>query len=182
MPPPGMPPPPDSFLGRSATIASGLLGAEAEYQERLLPDGWWRTSDVGRFDEEGRAAIIGRASETIITGGTNIQPVEIERALEEHAGVREAVVVGVPDEQWGETPAALVYAPELAADELVPWLRGRLAGFKRPRHVYVSSQPIPRLSSEAKVARGQVKRTLALWVAATEQVPEHVTKVVQRGE
>ena len=167
---------------RSPSIASRLLGAAAEYEERLLADGWWRTSDLGRFDEDGRASIIGRASETIITGGTNIQPVELERALEEHACVREAVVVGVPDEQWGETPAALVYAPELPADragELVPWMSGRLAGFKRPRHVYVTSQPIPRLSSEAKIARGQVKRTLTEWVASTAQLPDYVTKVDQ---
>ena len=165
---------------RSPSTASGLLGAEAEYAERTLADGWWRTSDLGRFDDEGRAFIVGRASETIITGGTNIQPVELERALEEYAGVREAVVVGVPDEQWGETPAALVYAPGLDADRLaglLPWVKTRLAGFKRPRHVYVSSEPLPRLSGEAKIARGQMKQMLAAWVAATEQLPTHVTKL-----
>ena len=95
--------------------------------------------------------------------------------------MREAVVVGVPDERWGETPAALVYAPDLVAEraaELLPWMSDRLAGFKRPRHVYVTSQPIPRLSTESKIARGQIKRTLAEWVSAA-QVPDHVTKVVQ---
>ena len=138
---------------RTPSVASELLGAAAEHADRLLPDGWWRTSDVARFDEDGRVWIVGRASETIITGGTNIQPSELERALEEHASVREAVVVGVPDERWGESPAALVYAPELAADrlaELLPWMSDRLAGFKRPRHVYVTSEPIPRLSSESQ--------------------------------
>ena len=104
-----------------------LLGAEAEHAERLLPDGWWRTSDLGHFDDEGRIYIVGRASETIITGGTNIQPVEIERALEAHASVREAVVVGVPDDRWGETPAAYVYVPELGARPRsrarLPWIR-----------------------------------------------------------
>ena len=54
-----------------------------------------------------------------------------------------------------------------------------MAGFKRPRHVYVTSQPLPRLSSEAKVARGLVKRTVGEWVASTAQVPDGVTKVVQ---
>ena len=166
---------------RTPSVATELLGAAVEHAERLLPDGWWRTSDVARFDEDGRVWIIGRANETIITGGTNIQPSELERALEEHASVREAVVVGVPDERWGESPAALVYAPELAADrltELLPWMSDRLAGFKRPRHVYVTSEPIPRLSSESKIARGQIKKTVAEWVT-TAQVPNHVTKVVQ---
>ena len=170
---------------RSASLASQLLGAESEYQRRLLPDGWWRTSDLGRFDDEGRIYIIGRASETIITGGTNIQPVEIERALEEHPCVREAVVVGVPDEKWGETPAALVYAPDMLGDQLsefLPWLRKRLAGFKRPRHLFLTSAPIPRMSTESKVARGHLKNTLTEWVTSPGRVPAHVTKVVDDGE
>lgn len=166
---------------RTNTITSALLGAEDEHRERLLDDGWWRTSDLGRFDEEGRITIIGRASETIITGGTNIQPVEIERTLERREDVVEAVVVGVPDSQWGETPAALVHSPSLSGDatELLPWLKGELAGFKRPRHVFVSAEPIPRSSKEAKVARGQMKRLLSEWVAHPEAVPSHVTKVSQ---
>ncbi|UUU19733.1 class I adenylate-forming enzyme family protein [Streptomyces sp. DSM 40750] len=166
---------------RTPSITTALLGAEAEHAERLLPDGWWRTSDLGHFDEEGRVFIVGRASETIITGGTNIQPVEIERAFEEHPGVREAVVVGVPDEQWGETPAALVHAPDLDAlkpEELTDWVRGKLAGFKNPRHVYLSSDPIPRASGEAKIARGDIKRMLRAWVADPTHVPANVTKVV----
>ena len=164
---------------RSATIASELLGAEQEYAERKLPGGWWRTSDLGRFDDEGRVYIVGRASETIITGGTNIQPVELERALERHPEVAEAVVVGVPDDQWGETPAALVHAPSLAgerAGELTEWARSQLAGFKRPRHIFVSTEPIPRRSGEAKVARGEMKRLLGEWVA-TAAAPPHVIKV-----
>jgi fatty-acyl-CoA synthase len=165
---------------RSQTIASALLGAEEEYARRLLPDGWWRTSDLARFDEEGRIEIVGRASETIITGGTNIQPVEIERALEQCPGVREAVVVGVPDANWGETPAALIYVPEFRpGDASGIWgsLRGRLAGFKLPKHLFVSTEPIPRQSGEAKVARGDMKRTLASWVVDPSSVPTHTTRV-----
>jgi fatty-acyl-CoA synthase len=166
---------------RSETIATQLLGAEAEYNNRLLEDGWWRTGDLGRFDDAGRAYIVGRVSEVIITGGTNIQPVEIERALEEHDQVVEAVVVGVPDNQWGETPAAMVYAPELVGQStagFTAWVRGRLAGFKRPRHLYLSTRPLPRASSEAKIARGEMKRTLAMWVSEPGHVPGYVTKVV----
>jgi acyl-CoA synthetase (AMP-forming)/AMP-acid ligase II len=166
---------------RSATVASELLGAQQEYQERKLADGWWRTADICRFDDEGRLYIVGRASETIITGGTNIQPVELEQALEQHPDVREAVVVGVPDERWGETPAALVYAPSLAdgrAGELSDWARSRLAGFKRPRHIFLSREPIPRRSGESKIARGELKRLIGQWLASTETIPPYVTKVV----
>jgi fatty-acyl-CoA synthase len=169
---------------RTPSVTTQLIGAEDERQRRLLPDGWWRTSDLGYLDDEGRIYLVGRVSETIITGGTNIQPVEIERAFEERPDVREAVVVGVPDEQWGETPAALVHLPALAdtdLDELGSWIRGRLAGFKRPRHIFVSAEPIPRASGEVKVARGELKRTLQEWVADPERIPPHVTKVVQPG-
>lgn len=166
---------------RTPSVTTALIGSEAEHADRLLPDGWWRTSDLGRIDEEGRVFIVGRVSETIITGGTNIQPVEIERAFEEHPQVRETVVVGVPDEAWGETPAALVYAPDLdarTAEDLTVWVRDRLAGFKRPRHVYLSTDPIPRASGESKIARGDIKRMVRAWVEDPDRVPGNVTKVV----
>lgn len=171
---------------RTPSVTTELIGAEAEREQRLLPGGWWRTSDLGHLDDEGRLFIVGRASETIITGGTNISPVEIERALEELDVVQEAVVVGVPDEQWGETPAALVHVPGMTgtggheADAVDTWMRRRLAGFKRPRHVFVSASPIPRASGESKVARGDLKRTLQNWVRDPAQVPGDVTKVGER--
>lgn len=167
---------------RTPSVATTLLGGEAEYAERLLPDGWWRTSDLGRFDDAGRIYIVGRASETIITGGTNIQPVEIERAFETHPQVREAVVVGVPDAQWGETPAAYVQVDAITEDTaagLDAWLRERLAGFKQPGHVYLSTDPIPRASKESKIARGDIKKLVRSWVADPSTVPSNVTKVVK---
>ena len=169
---------------RTPSVATALIGGEAEHAERLLPDGWWRTSDLGHFDDEGRVYIVGRASETIITGGTNIQPVEIERALEAHAGVREAVVVGVPDPEWGETPAAYVHVEELSdatPAQLDEWLRSRLAGFKRPRHVFLSRDPIPRASGESKIARGDIKKLIRSWVAEPTSTPDNVTKAVKKG-
>ena len=169
---------------RTPSIATALIGGEDEYAERLLPEGWWRTSDLGHFDDAGRLYIVGRASETIITGGTNIQPVEIERALEAHDVVREAVVVGVPDPEWGETPAAYVHVDELGettAAELDEWLRGHLAGFKRPRHVFLSLDPIPRASGESKIARGDIKKLIRSWVAEPASTPGSVTKVVKSG-
>jgi len=170
---------------RTASVAPTLLGGEVEHADRTLPDGWWRTSDLGHFDEHGRIFIVGRASETIITGGTNIQPVEIERALELHPMVREAVVVGVPDPKWGETPAAYVHIDALWADvsgELAAVLRENLAGFKRPGHVYISTDPIPRASKAAKIARGDIKRLVRSWVEDPTVVPRNVTKVVkERG-
>ncbi|MEU4453075.1 class I adenylate-forming enzyme family protein [Nocardioides sp. NPDC023903] len=167
---------------RTSSVAPTLLGGEAEHRERLLDDGWWRTSDLGHIDDAGRIYIVGRASETIITGGTNIQPVEIERAFESHDGVREAVVVGVPDQRWGETPAAYVHVSALTANtaqELDGWVKDRLAGFKRPGHVYLSADPIPRASGEAKIARGDIKKLVRGWVEDPACLPKNVTKVVR---
>lgn len=167
---------------RTPSVASTLLGAEAEHRERLLPDGWWRTSDLGHVDDAGRLFIVGRASETIITGGTNIQPVEIERAFESHAAVREAVVVGVPDLKWGETPAAYLHVSDMDAETagaLEAWVRERLAGFKLPGHLFLSLDPIPRASGEAKIARGDIKKLVRGWVDAPTSVPDNVTKVVK---
>ena len=169
---------------RTPSIAPTLLGAAQEHADRLLPDGWWRTSDLGHFDEAGRVYIVGRASETIITGGTNIQPVEIERAYESHDKVREAVVVGVPDPKWGETPAAYVQLVERSDDvlaDLDTWVRSHLAGFKRPGHLFVSLDPIPRASGEAKVARGDIKRIMRGWVVDPSTVPTNVKEVNSRG-
>jgi len=167
---------------RTPSVASTLLGAEAEHRDRLLADGWWRTSDLGHVDDAGRLFIVGRASETIITGGTNIQPVEIERAFESHAAVREAVVVGVPDQQWGETPAAYIHVPGLDLDTagtLDAWVRERLAGFKRPGHLFLSADPIPRASGESKIARGDIKKLVRGWVEDPASVPDNVTRVVK---
>ncbi|WP_270889634.1 class I adenylate-forming enzyme family protein [Pedococcus sp. 5OH_020] len=169
---------------RTPSVATTLLGGESEHSERLLADGWWRTSDLGHFDDEGRIYIVGRASETIITGGTNIQPVEIERALEAHPNVREAVVVGVPDPDWGETPAAYVHVDVLddsTSVGLEEWLRSRVAGFKLPRHVFLSADPLPRASGESKIARGDVKRLVRSWVEEPATRPANVMKAVKNG-
>lgn len=168
---------------RTPSVAPTLLGAEAEHAERLLPDGWWRTSDLGHFDDAGRIFIVGRASETIITGGTNIQPAEIERTLESHQRVLEAVVVGVPDDRWGETPAAYVHVDHIGDDlagQLDSWLRSHLAGFKRPGHIFVSTDPIPRASRESKVARSEIRHLVRGWVTDPANLPANVKAVKTR--
>jgi fatty-acyl-CoA synthase len=164
---------------RGPAIATTLIGAEEEYHERLLDGGWWRTGDTGRFDGAGRLFIEGRLSEVIISGGTNIHPTEIENALEEHPAVAEAVVVGVPDRRWGETPAAYMSAPGWGAahaDGFDEWMANSMSRFKRPRHVFVTSAPLPRASAEAKPARGDVRRLVEAWLAGGS-LPEGTARV-----
>jgi len=76
----------------------------------MTADGALRTGDLGRIDEHGRIFLTGRLKDVIISGGLNVAPAEIEAVACEHPGILTAVVVGIPDERWGERPVALVVA------------------------------------------------------------------------
>jgi o-succinylbenzoate---CoA ligase len=96
------------------------------------------TGDLGTRDPDGSLRITGRAADTIVTGGENVAPAEVEAVLEAHPAVSEAAVHARPDDEWGEAiVATVVLAPGAAAtvDELRAHVRDRLAGFKVPKHV-----------------------------------------------
>lgn len=114
----------------------GEVHARAPHFFRTDPDGWLRTGDLGRIDDEGFVHLVGRRGDMIIRGGENVHPVEVELVLAQHPQVREAVVVGVPDRRLGETVHAVVVPadpdqPPAAAD-LREHVRRQLAGFKTP--------------------------------------------------
>jgi fatty-acyl-CoA synthase len=116
-------------------------------------DGWFHTGDLGDFDDKGYLAITGRKSDMFIVGGANAYPAEIEIALSELGGVKQAYVVGVPDERLGEVGFAFVEraADELSADDVVSFCRGRLADYKVPRFVhFVDEWP---LTATGKIER-----------------------------
>jgi len=124
---------------RSNHVMIGYLGAPAATAE-VLRDGWLHTGDLAVVDPEGYLRIVDRAKDVIVSGGENISSVEVEHALCAHPAVREAAVVGVPDERWGEVPRAFVslVAPDAAGEaELIAWVRDRLAHFKAPKSVVV---------------------------------------------
>src|SRR5262249_53924691 len=111
---------------------------DPEATAATLQEGWLRTGDLGRLDEDGYYCFVGRKKEIIVRGGSNISPLEVEEALYEHPAVREAGVVGVPDEAWGEVVHAYVVLHEGAAveaAELTQFLAGRLAAYKIPESV-----------------------------------------------
>jgi fatty-acyl-CoA synthase len=99
---------------------------------------WFRTGDLVRVDEEGYFYVVGRKKDMFISGGENVYPAEVERAIVSHPDVAACSVVGVPDERWGEAGAAYVVlcpGASLSADDVRAYARERLAGFKVPRHV-----------------------------------------------
>jgi O-succinylbenzoic acid--CoA ligase len=102
----------------------------------LSEDGWLHTGDLGDLDERGRLAIVGRTADTIVTGGENVAPAEVEAALLEHPAVADAGVFAQPDPEWGEAViAAVVLANGAAAteDQLREHCASRLARFKVPK-------------------------------------------------
>lgn len=122
---------PGELWVRGPQVSGEYKGADA----LLDADGWFHTRDLAHFDDDGYLFVSGRADDTIIRGGENIAPAEIEDVLLRHTAVREAAVVGVPDEEWGERIAAFVVVHEGArvdAEALRAWVRERLRSSRTP--------------------------------------------------
>lgn len=118
-------------------------------------DGAFTVGDLGYLDDDGYLYLTGRRDETIISGGVNVYPAEVEAVLSEHPAVREVMVFGVPHEEWGEqVHASVVAEPELPLDPelLRDWARERLAGFKCPRKIEIVEE-LPR------TATGKLRRS-----------------------
>ena len=111
-----------------------------EETEKTITNGWLHTGDLGKLDSEGFVTITGRKKDLIISAGENIYPREIEEVLALHPAVKEVAVIGIKDEVRGETPKAFLIAREgMTIDdrELRAFCRGKLAGYKIPRHFEV---------------------------------------------
>jgi O-succinylbenzoic acid--CoA ligase len=114
------------------------------------------TGDLGRFDDNGRLHVIGRKSDTIVTGGENVAPAEVEAALLTHPAVADAGVFGRPDPEWGEAVTASVVLREPAdPQELREWVAARLARFKVPKSVE-PAEALPRNAS-GKLLRRELR-------------------------
>lgn len=114
----------------------------------VLRDGWLAMGDIGYLDEQGFLFIIDRKKDLIISGGENIHPREVERALEQHDAVKQCAVIGIPDERWGEAVCACVVLNEgqtPRADELVEHCRKLIASYKKPKKI-VFMEKLPRLA------------------------------------
>ncbi len=164
------------YIGRDEDDGGGDSGDSGDRPEPspLSADGWFSTGDLGTVNPDGSVSIEGRADAMIVTGGENVSPAEVERVLESVPGVRRAVVVGLPDPEWGETVAAAV---EREADRLRPEDPGtdaeadeqterelqaaviqRLATFRRPRTI-IWMERLPETST-GKIDRAEVRRRM----------------------
>ena len=117
-----------------------------EATAEVMRDGWFRSGDLGRRDEDGFYYIVDRSKDMIIRGGYNVYPREIEEVLMTHEAVSLAAVIGVPHESHGEEIKAVVIraeGAEVTEDELVAWAKEQMASFKYPRIVeFVDNLPM----------------------------------------
>jgi long-chain acyl-CoA synthetase len=128
---------PGEIAVRGHCVMKGYHG-RPDVNAQVMRDGWFRTGDIARRDEEGFYFIVDRSKDMIIRGGYNVYPRELEEVLMTHPGVSLAAVVGVPHDTHGEEIKAYVIREEgagLTEDELVAWAKERLAGYKYPRLV-----------------------------------------------
>jgi len=116
--------------------------------------------DVGKLDDQGRLFVLDRRTDLILSGGVNIYPAEIEFTLAEHPSVIDVVVIGVPDEEWGQRVVAIVQPADDAdrdglADELMRFCQGRLAKYKQPSRIEITNE-LPRMPT-GKISRSKVR-------------------------
>lgn len=127
-------------------IFAGYWRLPEKTKEEFTADGWFRTGDVGLFDDQGYLRIVGRSKDLIISGGFNVYPAEVEGFINELPGVAESAVIGVPHADFGEAVVAVVVpraGAELKADDVMAALKGRIAKFKVPKQVVVQTD-LPR--------------------------------------
>ena len=155
----------EELLARGDTLFEGYLDGSLEVSaESRSASGWFSTGDLARIDASGHVTPLDRRSDRIVTGGENVSPARVERALCQRRGVREACVVGLSDERWGQRVEAVIVLEDFEKkddfkiDALLSELAQRLAAFELPRRLHLW-EALPR-TSLGKVRRDAVRRAL----------------------
>jgi len=152
---------PGELLIRGDSLFAGYWNDPVATASAFLPGGWYRTGDIVRIDSDGYVWVLDRARDMVISGGENIFPAEVEAMLAEHPDVKEAAVIGLPDERWGEVVHAVVVpavSEHVDAAALIEWARERLAHFKCPRSVTFTDE-LPRTTT-GKVLKRELREHL----------------------
>jgi long-chain acyl-CoA synthetase len=155
----------EAQVGEIRVRGPGVIKAywnDPEATRATIVDGWLRTGDLGRLDEEGFLYVVDRAKDRIIRGGENDYCVEVENALLEHLTVRDAAVIGLPHPTLGEQVTAVVEIPpneDVSEEELKRFLATRLAAFKVPVKIELRRSPLPR-NATGKLLKAQLRSEL----------------------
>jgi acyl-CoA synthetase (AMP-forming)/AMP-acid ligase II len=144
---------------RGPQIMKGYFNNPEATAAMITADGWLRTGDIGRADDNGYLVIVDRAKELIKYKGFQVAPAEIEALLLSHPGISDAAVIGVADEEAGEVPMAFVVRRgDVSADTIMDFIAGQVAPYKKLRHV-VFRDSIPK-SPSGKILRRVLKAEL----------------------
>jgi fatty-acyl-CoA synthase len=146
-------------------VVKGPLAVQSYYKDpektqETIKNGWFHLGDLAKFDEDGYLQIVDRKKDMILSGGENVYSVEGERVLSTNPKILEAVVIGLPHEKWGEQVTAVVVlnpGQEMTEKELIDFCRKSLAGYKCPKAVKFSKEPLPR-SSFGKVLKRELRK------------------------
>jgi len=142
-------------IARSNVVMKGYW-RQPEATDAVIVDGWFHTGDMATMDAEGMIEIVDRKKDLIISGGENISSIEVEGMLYKHPSVLEAACIAIPDEKWGEVPAALVVlkAGQTATEgEIIAFCRDNLAHYKCPKSVsFIDALP--------RTATGKIQKNL----------------------
>jgi fatty-acyl-CoA synthase len=143
---------------KGPTLMLGYIGIPLD--ESLDPEGYFPTGDGGYLDDAGRLYWQGRLTDIIKTGGANVSPREVDEAVMEHSGVKVAQTVGVPHQTLGEVVVSCVVRHDgvtLDAEQLLAFLRERLASYKVPRHVLFFREDEVAITGNAKIKAGELR-------------------------
>jgi long-chain acyl-CoA synthetase len=149
-------------LAWSPGLMLGYWGDEEQTSKALTDDGFYRQKDLVRVDADGYVYVVGRISDMIIRGGSNISPAEVERVLREHPTVRDVAVVGLPDDVYGQRVTAAVLLPDgvrFDPEVLSSFASTQLSSFKLPSD-YVVLDEFPVNKTTGKVDRKSIATAL----------------------
>jgi len=144
---------------RGPNIMTGYLDNVEETKKAFWADGWFRTGDIGVFDDDHYLYIVDRLKDMIITGGENVYPREVEEVIYTIPEVQECAVIGLPDEEWGERVTACVVPRQgqsVIPENLSGFLKARLSAFKVPKE-YIVVEELPK-SSAGKILKRELKK------------------------
>jgi long-chain acyl-CoA synthetase len=161
---------PGEIWVRGPNVMLGYWNLPEETAAALTPDGWYRSGDVAYADRYGYLYIVDRVKDMIVSGGENIYSTEVELALYEYAGVREAAVFGVPDPKWGERVHATVVMNDgcdTTSDQLIAHTRSLIAGYKTPRSIEIRNEPLPK-SAAGKILKRELRDPY--WALESRQI------------
>ncbi len=151
---------PDEEVGdvqvRGANVTKGYWRQPEKTAAAFTPDGWLRTGDLGMRGSDGYFTLKGRSKDLVISGGYNVYPPEVELVLADHPDLKTSVVIGCPDDEWGERVTAVVVphpAAQITAEEIINFCKARLVNYKVPRQiVFISELP--------RTALGKVQKAI----------------------